>query len=241
MSSAGHVYDLLGAYALGCLEGEEQSLVETHLLTCSTCQMELEAYRSVVADLPLAVIQRDPPPELKARLLDRVSKRRQPVRPVDKRPWWLVSWEALRLNTPAWGFASLVVMMVLGLGNLLLWIQLSEAREVTVGELPRLVLTATDASPGAVGVLVLSQNGEYGTLVVDGLPELSPAEQYQLWLIRDGQRTSGGVFSVDDEGYGSLVVESPEALLSYSAFGVTVEPAGGSPGPTGSKVLGTDL
>ena len=56
-------------------------------------------------------------------------------------------------------------------------------------------------------------------------------------IIRDGQRASGGVFAVNDEGYGVLEVSSPDPLASYSAFGVTIEPEGGSPGPTGDKVL----
>ncbi len=43
---------------------------------------------------------------------------------------------------------------------------------------------------------------------------------------------------VSAEGYGSLSVESPKHLISYSQFGITIVPAGGSPGPTGEKVLG---
>ncbi|RJQ80137.1 MAG: anti-sigma factor [Desulfobacteraceae bacterium] len=31
---------------------------------------------------------------------------------------------------------------------------------------------------------------------------------------------------------------SPRPLNSYRTFGITIEPRGGSPGPTGSKVLG---
>jgi len=47
---------------------------------------------------------------------------------------------------------------------------------------------------------------------------------------------------VNEEGYGSIVVSSQEQpLISYSDFGVTVEPAGGSLGPTGEKVLGGEL
>jgi anti-sigma-K factor RskA len=100
-------------------------------------------------------------------------------------------------------------------------------------------MLGTEVAPAATGMLVISEDGEYGTLVVDGLPALDPAHQYQLWLIRDGQRTSGGLFSVNPEGYGSLWVSSPEPLSSYPAFGITVEPVGGSTGPTGEKVLGT--
>jgi hypothetical protein len=46
------------------------------------------------------------------------------------------------------------------------------------------------------------------------------------------------VFSVDAGGYGTTMVTSPLPLTSYVAFGVTVEPIGDSPGPTGQKVLG---
>jgi anti-sigma-K factor RskA len=90
-------------------------------------------------------------------------------------------------------------------------------------------------------MLFLSKNGEYGTLMVDHLPPLGQDQQYQLWLIKDGKRTSGGVFSVNLDGYGSLWVTSPEWLANYSALGITIEPTGGSPGPTGAKVLGGNL
>ena len=100
------------------------------------------------------------------------------------------------------------------------------------------MLTGTEAAPGVTGTIVITTAGESGTLVVDGLPSLDEARQYQLWLIRDGQRTSGGVFSVNPEGYGLLWISSPANLTSYGAFGITIEPAGGSPGPTGDKVLG---
>ena len=88
-------------------------------------------------------------------------------------------------------------------------------------------------------MLVIGSDGDEGGLVVEDLPALDANHQYQLWLIdRDGQRTSGAVFSVDAEGYGTTMVTSPLPLTSYVAFGVTAEPIGGSPGPTGQKVLG---
>jgi anti-sigma-K factor RskA len=93
----------------------------------------------------------------------------------------------------------------------------------------------------AKGLMVLTGDGRSGTLVVDGLPKLGPERQYQLWLIQDGQRTSGGVFSVDSWGYGAMVIESERPLDSFQSVGVTIEPAGGSPGPTGEKVLSGEL
>jgi RNA polymerase sigma-70 factor (ECF subfamily) len=46
---------------------------------------------------------------------------------------------------------------------------------------------------------------------------------------------------VAGDGYGILLIRSPRLLREYDALGITVEPAGGSPGPTTPRVLGTEL
>jgi len=43
-----HVIDQLPAYALGCLERDEQQKVAAHLEQCSACREELRAYQDVV-------------------------------------------------------------------------------------------------------------------------------------------------------------------------------------------------
>jgi hypothetical protein len=70
--------------------------------------------------------------------------------------------------------------------------------------------------------LVISKDGKQGTLVVDDLPGLPADQQYQLWLIQNGERTSGGVFSTDESGYGYLEIHAPQPLVSFESFGVTI-------------------
>jgi len=142
---------------------------------------------------------------------------------------------------PAWALASLVVILFLGASNVLLWQQMRDLRASQPAPLKVVTLTGSQVAPTASGLIVISRDGRYGTLVVDELPALDEARQYQLWLIQDGQRTSGAVFSVSPDGYGSVWVSSPQPLIDYSSFGITIEPKGGSPGPTGDKVLGGDL
>jgi anti-sigma-K factor RskA len=89
-----------------------------------------------------------------------------------------------------------------------------------------------------MGTLVMDHQGDYGTLVVDKLAALDPSQQYQVWLLNGGNRTSGGVFSVNPDGYASLEIMAPKALSQYDSVGITVEPFGGSLAPTGLKVLG---
>jgi anti-sigma-K factor RskA len=239
-----HVTDLLPAYALGCLDEDEDEagLVTAHLAVCPVCSAELRSYQAVGEALPLAISMSEPPPAIKQRLIAQVNQAR--VTPAQPQPtWWQRLEQGFRRISPAWGLASLVLIVALLVSNLLLLQQVSRLGAAAPQPVAARIVTMqhTEAAPDATGVLVLSKNGEYGTLMVDHLPPLGQDQQYQLWLIKDGKRTSGGVFSVNWDGYGSLEVTSPEWLANYSALGITIEPTGGSPGPTGAKVLGGNL
>jgi anti-sigma-K factor RskA len=147
-----------------------------------------------------------------------------------------------RCPAPAWAIASLILIVALAAGNTWLWQRLGRSGQADMaGQIRVVAMLPTDAAPQATGKLLISMDGEYGTVVVDGLPPLDLSHQYQLWLIQDGQRTSGGVLAVNAHGYGVLEISAPEPLTRYRSFGVTVEPAGGSTGPTGEKVLGAGL
>lgn len=241
MVSDAHVFDQLSAYALDCLDAAEKARVDAHLKGCEICRLELQTYREIVDVLPLAMLESDPPPGLKGQILQRASQTRK-TSPAQASPsWWEQLAGYLRRGAPAWGLASLVLILLLGVNNLFLWQRVNQLESSAQIPFISVSMTGTEVSPGASGLLVISKDGEHGTLIVDGLAALDPNLQYQLWLIRDEQRTNGGVFSVDQEGYGSLWISSPRPLASYSGFGITIEPAGGSSGPTGDKVLGGEL
>ena len=239
MSNELHVTDLLPAYALGCLDGEESTLVAQHLLGCTACRLALSKYERVVSKMALAVPDSTPPAQLERRVMEQIQRpAREPA--AAPRRAWRPSWLRFPLAAPAWAAASLVLVALLIASNLWWWQGTSRDRSLTTsGGMRVIAMVGTDAAPASAGTLVVDSDGEYGTLIVEGLPVLDQDQQYQLWLIRDGQRTSGGVFSVSPEGYGALEVSSSEPLSSYPVFGVTIEPEGGSPGPTGDKVLGS--
>ena len=237
-----HVTDLLPAFALGCLDEDEARLVTAHLAACPVCSVELRSYQAVSEALPLAVPMAEPPPILKQRLMAQIQQ--ASAIPSQPQPgWWQRFNQGLRRTSPAWGLAGLVLVAALLASNLLLLQQVNRLTAATpppvTGQI--VAMQHTDAAPDATGLIALSKDGEYGTLMVDHLPPLGKDQQYQLWLVKDGKRTSGGVFSVNWDGYGSLWVNSPERLADYTAFGITIEPTGGSPGPTGAKVLGGTL
>ena len=233
------VTELLCASALGSLDPEEEKRVAQHLATCAACQAELAGFRAVTDRLALSVAEAEPPARLKQQLMERAQAPGGAQAPAARLSRWQRLSQSVRRSAPAWGLASLALALILLAANLLLWQRLRSQERPALPALPAVALAGTEAAPEAVGTLVISADGEYGALVVDGMPVLDEERQYQLWLIRGEQRTSGGVFSVNEEGYGVLWIESHEPLSSYSAFGITVEPAGGSPGPTGDRVLGS--
>lgn len=238
MTEGRHVEELLPGYALGALDDSERGEVEAHLAVCDHCATELRTYRNVSDYLARSVPMVEPPERLKAAILKQVQGRKtMPVAApsltrVDKVR------AALMRTAPVWGVVSLMLVIILAVSNLLLWRQMQQVQQTSSTGFMTVALTGTDAAPNAIGMIVISHDGRYGTLIVDHLPPLQQDKQYQLWLINGEKRTSGGVFNVDQDGYGSVWIASPGPLIQFQSFGITIEPAGGSPGPTGQKVLG---
>ena len=100
-----------------------------------------------------------------------------------------------------------------------------------------LPVAGTDVQPEATGQLVVGRDGQTAVLFVSALPALPSEQTYQLWLIGDEGPVSEGVFMVNAEGVGVLEVEADAPVFSYEAIGVSVEPEGGSPQPTGAIVM----
>ncbi len=239
-----HVTDWIPAYALGILPDDEREGVAQHMARCLRCQAELRAYQHILDQLPQTVPQRTPPPELRARLLQAATRAPEPLpfrAPARPNPFaWL-----LRPMPALVGVVGLVLIVALAGLNVVLLQQAQRPAATTPAPVAatdfRMVRLTSPNVNGGTGLLVISDNGAYGTLVVDGLMPLASNQQYQIWLIKNGVRTSGGVFSVESTGYGMLEIEAPLPLIQYQSFGITIEPYGGSPGPTGEKVLGGSL
>lgn len=233
-----HVLDLLPAYALGSLDADETSQVEKHLLSCWICRAESRTFQNVAEQLSFAAPAAVPSPDLKDRLMQRVQtagpQRPAPV-PSARRSW-------LERLLPVWGLASLGLILALTAFTLSLWQRLNHLEFLTApGGMRAIPLNATGEVPSATGFVLVGTDGRNGAIVVDGLPQLDENQQYQVWLVRDGERTSGAVFSTDEESYGGTRIRVAGSLLEYSAIDVTIEPVGGSSQPTGVHVLGGAL
>lgn len=239
MQQEGHPTDLLPAYALACLDPEEQAQVEAHLGTCQECRLELAAYHAVAGHLGLAAPEVEAPAGLRQPLLDQARRPKTVAEGPAAARWWQLPGLALRqlLAGPLWRPVVVALILLLAAGNAYLWQRIRQLESQAPAYLRTVNLRGTDEAPDARGVIVIGRDGRSGALVVDGLPALGPEQQYQLWLVRDEERVSGAIFSVNDDGYAPVPIVTPEDLSTYTRIGITIEPAGGSPGPTGAAVL----
>lgn len=100
-------------------------------------------------------------------------------------------------------------------------------------------MEGTQLAPSASGRVYVDPESGSGMMMVRSLPPLPQGRSYQLWWARtDGTRESGGVLSwTDPQGNSYGFVQCPGQFKSWQSFGLTEEPAGGSPSPTGQRLL----
>ena len=94
--------------------------------------------------------------------------------------------------------------------------------------------------------LVASPDGDEAVIRVEQLPTLPGDQAFQLWLVdAAGTVTSGGVFNRQGDADATFIrVPLEQPLDAYQRFGVSIEPAGGSPfpdRPTGPRVFSVQL
>lgn len=227
MSNDHDILELLPAYALGSLTPEEEARVEEHLPHCRECREELASWREVAGSLAFGVEQRTPPAGLEARVMARLGAHRRPrVIPA-----------VLQFRHPVLAAVASVLIVVLAAGNIALWMRQARSHSTVSSSLITVFLTGTSDARDAFGTIVIDRDDNHGVMAVEGLRPLDSSRKYQLWLIRDGERRSGGVFSVNPDGYGSLQVSIPPDFRGFTGFGISIEPAEGSPAPTGMRVM----
>lgn len=243
-----NIEPLLAGYALEALSSEESLLVEAHIQTCETCQEALEDYRAVSDGLMKAVPPKQPPGRIRARLLAEIAHealpaaKKQPRFRFRPRLTTALGWLTILLSVGLNFYLFRNTSQMLGqIQDLVQQNQTYQTGFILLTDPNAQVLTLEQ--PGLRGTLVYDPHGQQAILNVQGLAQLPPGQVYQLWLIEaDETRISGGLFNARDElGSASLVINSPANLESFTGIGVTIEPEGGSQGPTGARVFGMEL
>jgi len=234
--------ELLGAYALDAVDGDERARLEDHLRDCARCSDEVQQHREVAAHL--AYGGGDAPEGLWGRIAAALSDDASPdlatLYPLAER-------RRARWPGPALLGAAAVVVAALGV---LGWqvhresAQVSSLRAALASPGVVRAAAAAAADPSArVSVLasadgriqltgVLERDGSGYLLRAGALPALPPGETYQLWGISGADRISLGLL-----GAHPTVVAFHAAGPGISALAITLEAAGGAVQPTTTPVV----
>lgn len=236
--------DLIPSQSVGALGPEETAQLEQHLASCPDCRQVQAEYRQVGEALLHASPRAQPPAHLRAQVMRALPARQTGA-------------DESRSARRTWPLAAAVAALVLLLVNVVLLAELANLRRVQSDLQSQVdrnqMALAVQSYPNSRVVEVEGQD-VFGAFAYDpgrtasvlyawGLPELAAGKAYQAWFVDSaGDRASGGLFaSQDQDGFSIVLLWSPEPLENYLRLGVTVEPAGGSPGPTGPSVLTADL
>jgi anti-sigma-K factor RskA len=263
--NAGHATrheELLPAYALGALDGEDLRELEAHLATgCEECRRQLDLWQGDVEALAASVEPVTPSEDTRRRIQRLAGGSVVPIR----RP--------ARSPITRWALLAAAACLLLAAGSLWRQARIGDELDRVGAERDRLAREVSSldqqlglaraesqrlaeslsiiASPGSRSIqlaglgptpqasghtFVSPQRGE-AVFYAFGLPAPEPGKTYQLWWIADGKPVSAGTFDVDERGSGSLRVEHVAPAGQIQAWAVTVEPAGGVPQPTGAMVL----
>ncbi|MBI3944125.1 MAG: anti-sigma factor [Chloroflexi bacterium] len=254
------IEEIIPLYALDAVNSRERQEIEKHLETCGTCQILFEEYHQVTTGLLVSQPFLPSPAYLEERLLQRLDSPAGAASPaVTLSSWgsrlrgWLVPQRAFSAGLGA--IAALLLLM----NGVLLW-QLNQTQQQVqqattqsqqlrnlISEMSQqgsrtVVLQAEpNVAPDGKAAVIINPETTEAYLLVQSLPKLPQGRVYQIWLNDGKNRISGGLFTVDANGQAIVKIVAPNPLGNYRVLGITVEPDGGSPGPTSPRVIGNNL
>jgi anti-sigma-K factor RskA len=248
--------DLLGAYALDAVDGDELTALEEHLETCPRCRAELDSLRDVAAAMGNSV---EPLPEgLWSQIASRLPERQEdeephpmprltpeggsPFRPPVSRAGPTRRRRTVSTAFGAIAVAAAAVAVVFGIGLVradnkvtnLQSVQAAPAAAVTAAlRTPGHRVITLDSSTHAEKVKMVVLPSGQGYMVSSTLPSLDKGRIYQLWAIEGNQPISLGLLGSSPSQAAFVMAGSTRP----SHLSITAEPAGGSVFPTGQIVV----
>ena len=258
------------AYAsvVGALTASEAQDFERHVIECSACAEEVMDARAIASALSTTVAV-NPPARLRGSVLASIAHTPQEqIATVTALPRseTVAADRSSRRNRATSLLAAAAVVAAVGFGG---WaVQLGQdasdsqqAADVALSQRAKLasLLTAADVQTAKLaslltaadvqtvsgrfissddsGAVVMSEERQMAVLVATGLPKLPEGKVYEAWTVK-GDPAPAGIFTSDDS---DAVVELSDAAFDADSIAVTIEPAGGSPKPTGDAVFDVSL
>lgn len=110
-------------------------------------------------------------------------------------------------------------------------------------EIDMVLMSGLEVNPDGFGKVIWDAENRQALLQVSNLPPVPTDKDYQLWIIRNNEPVSAGVFAVSDSDDNFFKIEEMADAdeQSANAFVITLEPKGGVSEPTGDIYLLGDM
>ncbi len=263
--SAQHIREEdLELLALGVIAGEECESFRAHISACAECSRNFATAQGRVALFALAAPPQDPRPAARENLLRKIHTEKVGATSISagethsensavavprRARWWTSVW------VPA--------AAILAVATILLWInnrrldnQLQEMQTAeqkfeaqalqeknllaffSAQDTEAVVLAPKPSVPKSAWARV-KFNSRLGMVCYTGdLPAPPPHMEYQMWIVpMVGDPISAGAFMPASFNDGKMCMAKMPHGITCKDFGVTIEPMGGTPHPTGPVVL----
>jgi anti-sigma-K factor RskA len=221
---ADDLHDLVAPYALDALDEDERAEFERHLESCEDCRAQLAELQEAAGALAYAESS-EPPPELRARILDAARENGKIIQ-IPRRRWLFPA-------TVATAAAAAVAAIAVGLWAVSLSRDLDRERSAKASYARALQLLGGGAQvtplADAEGGLLVAGDGE-AALVVCGLERAPEGRTYEAWVLEGQTTRPAGLFP---GGSGCPPVLLERNVPRGAQVAVTLERAGGAPRPTG--------
>jgi hypothetical protein len=234
--------ELVSVYALDAVDGNEELELRSHLESCGSCRVLLEAQVQAAASLALTADPVAPPEALRRRLMEAVASSPQatPATPaIPQRSRRSLTWQR------ASALVAVAALLAMAAFSYRQTRQLQERNRSLAAQAQlfqalaspfatAVPLTGTGSGVNASAELYVSEDKHTAGLVARGLS--NPGKKvYQLWLIVNNVPAPVQAFRPDSSGVALVQIRTD--LSNMQGMAVTVEAKAGNPKPQGPFVL----
>ncbi|WAL70226.1 anti-sigma factor [Kitasatospora sp. YST-16] len=239
------LHTLTGAYAAHALEAQESLRFEEHLASCPSCTAEVAEFRATLARLGSAE-SAAPPASLKAAVMAALPTVRQDAPALAPRAGGKRQGDRWGRRWPRFALAACLAAALTTGAVAVQQHQEADRAQARAAALQQQqdrfadLLTAPDARTATAaatggtgtGTVVWSHSRAQAAFLATALPDPAAGRTYQLWFADAGTMRPAGLLP---HGTGTLLLTgTPDGA---DAVGLTLEPAGGSPHPSGAPIM----
>lgn len=247
-----HENELFSSFALNSLNDDEREEALRHAQASEGARRELDAMQETAALLSLGAPLVEPPERLKANIMDAIRNVEQ-LPPETRReapaPAASPTVKDTRRSQRFFALAAGILLIAAGALGALAWNLNTQQQELN-RQLDAMT-AQQDAMTRILGssdmrsktqtledgaTVTLSYSASSGLMAVStaGMPELPEGKGYELWLISGEGATPAGMLDAAGAD-GMKMIKAPMDGITH--FGITVEPASGSPAPTTEPIM----